>query len=277
MVPSQCSSRVFKICISLRRVSSGNKKPPFPLPLEGPQSTHKVLSPRIPGTDKSPIALKAPTCSRDIRDLNAFGISLRNASGIWENRILTVSLGSSSIQVLWVLGFFSKLYTGLHYLWKAAIFMLNCCHDLYFTTCTYTLKNYLAIKRCFSESSVKFCAKSHYLLACFLVWIVLGSCLWLGSSSATFGVCNRDVTSVRARQASQYLTKPTPQIMWSTEVENNDMKLLEKVAGEPKDRSQAPSVSSALPLPLKNTIFSGVMYERYTRSFAFSLLEQFSW
>lgn len=108
-------------------------------PLKGTQSTHKVFSPCIPDTDKSPIALRAPTRSPHFRDWNAFGNSLRNTWGIWENHILAVSLGSSSIQVLgefW--GFLSKLYTGLCYLLKAAIFTLSCCHDLYFTTYTYT-------------------------------------------------------------------------------------------------------------------------------------------
>lgn len=72
-------------------------------------------------------------------------------------------------------GFLSKLYTGLCYLLKAAIFMLNCCHDLYFTPCTCTLKNYyLALKKCFGESSVKFCAKSYYLLACFFGLVQFG-------------------------------------------------------------------------------------------------------
>lgn len=139
-------SESLKIDISLRRLSSRNKKLLLPLPLERPQRTHNVFSPHISGTDKSPIAPKAPRCSPHIRDINAFGNSLGKISRIWANRILTVSSGSSSIQVLWEFwgSFFSKLYAGLRYLLKAAIFMLNCCNDLYFTTCTYTLKKTLS-------------------------------------------------------------------------------------------------------------------------------------
>lgn len=90
------------------------------------------------------------------------------------------------------------------------------------------------------------------------VWEVVCYLVVLG---ANFGVHNRDVTSVRASQASQYLTKLTPQIMWSTEVENNEIKLSERVTGEPKDRSWASLVFSAVPLPLENTTFSCDLYE----------------
>lgn len=75
--------------------------------------------------------------------------------------------------------------------------MLNCCHDLYFTTCMYTLENYyLALERCFNESPMKFCAESHYLLRfCFgLIWGVAG---FLAIVHANFGVHNRDMTSLR--------------------------------------------------------------------------------
>lgn len=98
---SSVLSESLKIDISLRRLSSRNKKLLLPLPLERPQSTHKVFSPHISGTDKSPIAPKAPRRSPHIRDINAFGNSLGKISRIWANRILTVSSGSSSIQVLW--------------------------------------------------------------------------------------------------------------------------------------------------------------------------------
>jgi len=50
--------------------------------------------------------------------------------------------------------------------------MLNCCHDLYFTTHMYALKKYLALRNCSVESSLKFCAKSHYLLAYFWFGLV---------------------------------------------------------------------------------------------------------
>lgn len=109
---SSVLSESLKIGVSLRRLSSRNKKLPLPLPVERPQSTHKAFRPHISGTDKSPTAPKAPRHSPHIRDIKVFGNSLGNISRIWANHILTVSSGSSSIQVLWEFwgSFFQALY-----------------------------------------------------------------------------------------------------------------------------------------------------------------------
>lgn len=98
---SSVLSESLKIDISLRRLSSRNKKLPLSLHLERLQSTHKAFSPHISGTDKSPTAPKAPRSSPHIRDTKVFGNSLGNISWIWANHILTVSSATSSTQVLW--------------------------------------------------------------------------------------------------------------------------------------------------------------------------------
>lgn len=50
---------------------------------------------------------------------------------------------------------------------------------------------------------MKFCAKSPYLLAGFLVWFGLGVVYFLVVLGTIFGVCNRDVNSVRVSWGSQ--------------------------------------------------------------------------
>lgn len=156
VIPARCPSKIFKIYISSRKVSLGNKNHLFP-------SLWKDL--RAP-TKFAALVVQVSHCPKGS---NTFS-SHQGLKCIWQFFKKHIrDLGESYSLSAWVAaaskccefwGFLSRLYTGLRYLLKAAIFMLNCCHDLYFTTCLYTLKNhYLTDKRCFSGSSMKFYAE----------------------------------------------------------------------------------------------------------------------